>query len=58
MIKKSSEAWYKDYPFRIIDPDGWDRRNFDASWAEEITEDEFFLRADMSTIDGRKEVGE
>jgi len=35
----------------VYDPDGWDRRGgyFDASWAEEITEEEFKKRLSVST---------
>lgn len=49
--KKSSEDWMKEYPgLTIIDPDGWDRSNFAASWAELITEKEFNARVMPSTI--------
>lgn len=33
----------------ILDPDGWDRSNFEASWAEKITRDEFVNRVLKST---------
>ena len=33
----------------VTDPDGWDRQNFYASWAEEITEAEFITRLQNST---------
>jgi hypothetical protein len=50
-IKKSSEDWLKEYPgLEIMDPDGWDRSNFDESWAELITEEEFNARVLPSTI--------
>lgn len=34
----------------IMDPDGWDRKNYDESWAEEITQEEFEKRVAISTI--------
>lgn len=56
-IKKSSEAWLKEPKFEditVLDPDGWDRRNFKASWAEEITESEFEARLMNSTCYWRR----
>ncbi len=37
----------------IMDPDGWDRKNYDESWAEEITQEEFEKRVAISTISFR-----
>jgi 6-pyruvoyl-tetrahydropterin synthase len=49
-IKTSSE-WIKIYPVRIIDPDGWDRKNFIYSFNEEkITLEEFGSRCGLSTM--------
>jgi hypothetical protein len=50
----SSEDWYQRiYPKKevdILDPDGWDRVNFDYSWKEEqISEYEFNRRVMAST---------
>ena len=50
--KKSAEEWLalpKYSHYDVIDPDGWDRANFDESWAEKITEDEFLTRLHRST---------
>jgi len=48
---KTSEEWYQEYPLQIIDPDGWDRKNFQYSWYEEkITFKEFDRRAMASTV--------
>lgn len=33
----------------VVDPDGWDRKNFDASWAEQISKEEFDRRLMNST---------
>ena len=34
-IKKTSEEW-SIFPYpKVIDPDGWDRKNYDYSWKEE-----------------------
>ena len=50
MEKRSSEDWYKDIKdVKILDPDGWDRSNFEESWNELITKEEFDLRMMFST---------
>lgn len=52
-LKKTSEEWNKLYNIKILDPDGWDRRNFNYSWYEEkITKEEFRDRVLQSTIEG------
>lgn len=53
-IKKTSEQWYeqipKEFKFYIMDPDGWDRSNYDYSFKEElITKEEFVRRVSYST---------
>jgi len=55
MEKKTSKEWYdlasKEYKLKILDPDGWDRLNYDYSFYEElITEKEFIKRVLNSTI--------
>jgi len=52
MILRSSDDWSKHYPYQIYDPDGWDRANFDAAWAERITWQEFYNRAIRSSVCG------
>lgn len=55
--KKTPDEWlaHPDYVgLEILDPDGWDRQNFDVSWAEPITQNEFTLRMCQSTCDLRK----
>lgn len=49
-ILRSSALWQMITGVIIMDPDGWDRQNFDESWAEEITLDEFKRRVWMSTV--------
>lgn len=52
MIKKTPDEWLKDSRFAgitVLDPDGWDRSDFEKSWAEEITEGEMNRRIIMST---------
>jgi len=52
MIKKTPDEWLKDSRFAgitVLDPDGWDRSDFEKSWAEEITEGEMNRRVIMST---------
>ena len=34
----------------VLDPDGWDRSNYEESWAEKISEEEFQRRLMMSTV--------
>lgn len=50
-ILKTSEQWQKELPnIIILDPDGWDRSNFQFSWREEkITKDEYEKRMFEST---------
>lgn len=55
VIKKTSEEWVKNIPKKfnliILDPDGWDRKNFKYSFYEElITGEEFEKRVSFSTV--------
>ena len=48
----TSDVWAKELEAVVIDPDGWDRRNFKFSWYEEkITRAEFDRRFSRSTAD-------
>lgn len=48
---KTSEEWNEIHKRFIMDPDGWDRSNWQYSWYEEkITELEFKKRLARSTI--------
>lgn len=54
-IKKTSKEWYelipKKYKLSILDPDGWDRKNYEYSFNEElITIEEFRKRLSFSTV--------
>ena len=50
-MKKTSEEWLKESDYDILDPDGWDRKNYDFSFRQElITEDEFWNRLVRSTV--------
>ena len=53
---KSSQAWAKELGIHVLDPDGWDRRHFDASWNEPISRKEFDARLSVSTITKRVEL--
>ena len=58
-MKKTSKEWEseipKKYKVQILDPDGWDRKNFDYSFNQElITKDEFNMRLMFSTISCHK----
>jgi len=49
-IKKTSDQWQKECKVEILDPDGWDRKNWDFSWyKEKITKSEFEERMIIST---------
>lgn len=50
--QKTSADWYLQHPEPIVmDPDGWDRKNWQFSWYEErITLREFEKRRLMSTV--------
>ena len=51
---KTSEEYQKEYPdIIVLDPDGWNRTNFQYSWYEEkITVEEYFSRLGRSTVKG------
>jgi hypothetical protein len=51
-LKRTSREWQAlKQDILVYDPDGWDRKNFDYSWYEElITEEEYDLRVSKSTI--------
>lgn len=52
-MKKVSSEWIKEYDCKILDPDGWDRTNYEYSFNEEkITRKEFERRLALSTIMG------
>lgn len=48
---KSGEEWQKiiEEFIEILDPDGWDRQNYDESWQEKITWQEFMERLSISS---------
>lgn len=48
-VKKAPEIWCLDTGIQILDPDGWDRKNYKESWYTPITRTEFIKRAMMST---------
>lgn len=54
-MEKTSEEWWRelasDLKIRLCDPDGWDRKNFDYSFNQEmITAKEFEKRLWVSTL--------
>ena len=50
-MKKVSSEWIKEYNVKILDPDGWDRKNYDYSFnKEKITRKEFERRLVLSTV--------
>lgn len=52
-MKKTSAEWYETErdKYIIMDPDGWDRRNYQYSFYEEkITKEEYDQRVFYSTL--------
>jgi hypothetical protein len=48
---RTSEEWQKLCVVQVIDPDGWDRKNYQYSWYEEkISRGEFEKRMFISTV--------
>jgi len=55
-MKEFSDTWTKYYPYKILDPDGWDRSNWIISWEEtRYTWEEFCQKAMMSTCVDKRE---
>lgn len=57
MERRTSAEWYENlrkfYDITILDPDGWDRKNYEYSFNEElITSEEFDRRLMASTVIG------
>ena len=52
---KTSADWQKELiEITVIDPDGWDRKNYQYSWHEElITKEEYLRRRSLSTCMSR-----
>lgn len=51
MTTKTSQQWAEITGRVVLDPDGWNRQDFQFSWYEElITEEEFNNRLRVSTI--------
>ena len=56
-VEKTSQQWYyelrKTENITIMDPDGWDRTNYQYSFTEElITKEKFNERLSRSTVKG------
>ena len=48
-VRMTSTTWCEKLGVVVLDPDGWDRANFEQSWAEMISEEEFRARLQRST---------
>ena len=49
---RTSEEWQKICRIQVLDPDGWDRKNYQYSWYEEkISREEFERRTITSTCE-------
>ena len=49
-VERRSGEWCLLFGVTVIDPDGWDRKDFQRSWNEPITEAEFKRRVAVSTV--------
>lgn len=47
--KQPSQTWCNLTGIEVMDPDGWNRQDYEKSWAEPITRGEFLKRAGIST---------
>ena len=49
---KTSQEWQEIFhTIKVVDPDGWDRTNFEYSWnKEKITREEYSNRIGKSTV--------
>lgn len=50
---KTSDEWLREPLYdglTVVDPDGWDRSDFERSWSERIDEAEFQRRLFRSTV--------
>lgn len=51
-LRLSADEWLARPEYSgitVLNPDGWDRRNYKASWAEKLTKKEFEQRLSVST---------
>jgi hypothetical protein len=51
--KRKPEDWLKEPKYAgvtILDPDGWDRQNWEESWNTEIDEHDFSRRLFLCTV--------
>jgi hypothetical protein len=58
--KLCAEDWLKKPQYEgitVLDADGWDRKNYAASWAELIDENEFEVRLTSSTCSWKGPIG-
>jgi hypothetical protein len=49
-VKRLPVEWQKIDGVEVMDPDGWDRRNFEESWNTPITHAEWLDRVSQSTV--------
>lgn len=49
-VLRTPDEWCQELQLQVLDPDGWDRRNFAEDWARPLTYDEFTDKLSVSTI--------
>lgn len=47
--KRLPSEWEEISGITVLDPDGWDRKNYDVSWNTPIDEEEWYHRMSRST---------
>lgn len=52
--RRTPDEWLKDpqlHGLRVIDPDGWDRKNYADDWAKPLTLSEMWEKVNISTVE-------
>lgn len=60
-ILLTPEEWLRTEAYKgltILDPDGWDRTNFEVDWIKPITLADFNIKMGVSTISWKNKVNE
>lgn len=47
--KELPQMWERLLDILVMDPDGWDRRNFDIDWNKKLSLKDFLIKASEST---------
>lgn len=47
---RTPSEWETELRITIMDPDGWDRKNYAEDWIKPISREEFELKAGRSSV--------